>query len=104
MRTLRDVALPSLFAAVALTSAGCGALGYPVGSVYTGTREPAGMMRLQGAGANKGGDGKGEACATGILGLAAFGDASLAAAKKAGGITDVQSVEYRGRVGGPSRS
>jgi hypothetical protein len=75
---------------------GCAALGYPTGSIYTGTDTPHGMQRLQGGGANKGGTARGEACATGILGLVAFGDASLAAAKKAGGITDVHSVEYSG--------
>ena len=31
----------------------------------------------------------------GILGVAAFGDASIDTAKKAGGITDIHSVEYQ---------
>ena len=75
---------------------GCAAFGYPTGSLYTGTVVPHGMMRMEGAGAGKGGTKTGEACATGILGLAAFGDASLAAAKKAAGVTDVHSVEFGG--------
>jgi hypothetical protein len=54
------------------------------------------MMRLEGAGAGKGGAKTGESCATGILGIVAFGDATLASAKKAGGVTDVHSVEFGG--------
>jgi hypothetical protein len=81
---------------LAVGSTGCTALGYPVGSVYTGTQVPHGMMRLEGAGAGKGGAKTGESCATGILGIAAFGDATLASAKKAGGVTDVHSVEFGG--------
>jgi len=79
---------------MAVGSTGCAALGYPSGSIYTGTETPHGMMRVMGEGANKGGAKRGESCATGILYIAAFGDASLAAAKKAGGITDVHSVEF----------
>lgn len=76
---------------------GCTAYGfYPTGSLYNGTVIPHGMMRLQGAGAPKPGTKTGEACATGILDLVAFGDASLAAAKKAGGISDVHAVEFGG--------
>ena len=41
------------------------------------------------------GDKVGEACATGILALVAWGDASLDAAKKAGAITEVHSVEFK---------
>jgi hypothetical protein len=81
---------------IAVGSTGCAAFGYPVGSVYNGTVVPHPMMRLEGAGAGKGGAKTGESCATGILGIAAFGDASLAAAKKAGGVTDVHSVEFSG--------
>jgi hypothetical protein len=66
---------------------------YPSGSLYTGTQIPHYSNRQETSGAGKSGDKKGEACATGILGAAAFGDASLDAAKKAGGITDVHSVE-----------
>ena len=79
-RSLVALCLPFLLPAAAT---GCAALGYPTGSIYTGTETPHGMQRMQGAGANKAGTARGEACATGILGLVAFGDASLAAAKKA---------------------
>src|SRR5215831_644502 len=70
--------------------------GYPVGVIYSSTVAPSTVDR-----AEVGGDGKtapktGRACATGILGLVAFGDASLDTAKKAGGITSVHSVEYEG--------
>jgi OOP family OmpA-OmpF porin len=92
------VKLPVL-ASIALSvigATGCSALGYPTGSLYNGTVVPHGMMRLEGAGAPKPGTKTGQSCATGILGLVAFGDASLAAAKKAGGISSVDAVEFGG--------
>jgi hypothetical protein len=84
----------SILGLAALTSA-CG-IGYPTGSIYTGTKTPHGMDKAEVSGAAKGGEKTGEACATGILMIAAFGDGSLDAAKKAGGITDVHSVEFGG--------
>jgi hypothetical protein len=92
--------LSGLACVVVLTvGTGCG-VGYPVGSVYNGTTTPHGMSKNETAatfqGQMKPGPKNGEACATGILGLAAWGDASLGAAKKAGAITDVHSVEFRG--------
>lgn len=83
--------------AMAVILFGCGGgVGYPVGSLYTGTQTPHSMNRSEVSGPGKTGDKHGEACATGILGIAAFGDASLDAAKKAGGITEVHSVEFHG--------
>ncbi|MFN3739317.1 MAG: TRL-like family protein [Thermodesulfovibrionales bacterium] len=38
---------------------------------------------------------EGKACASNILGLIATGDASIDAAKKAGGIKEVSSVDYK---------
>jgi hypothetical protein len=78
--------------AMAVVLFGCG-YSYPFGSIYTGASIPHGMDRAETSGAGKSGDKKGESCVTGILGLAAFGDGTLDAAKKAGGITDVHSVE-----------
>lgn len=76
---------------------GCAAFGggYPSGSLYTGVTAPHGVDRAEISGTGKTGDKAGEACATGILGVAAWGDASIDAAKKAGGISDVHSVELR---------
>jgi len=97
MMRMKGRAVPvSLLGLVAVASIGCGAFGYPTGSVYTGTKVPHGMSLLEGSGPGKADTKQGEACATGILGIAAWGDASLDAAKKAGGITDVHSVEFRG--------
>lgn len=73
---------------------GCAGLGYPTGSLYTGTQVPHGMNRAEVSGAGKTGDKGGESCATGILGLVAFGDASLDAAKKAAGVSEIHSVEF----------
>ena len=97
MRRTKGRAVPvSLLGLVAVASIGCGAFGYPTGSVYTGTKVPHGMSLLEGSGPGMADTKQGEACATGILGIAAWGDASLDAAKKAGGITDVHSVEFGG--------
>src|SRR3954465_14838990 len=82
-------------AGIGLTLVGCaGLFPYPSGSLYTGVQTPSGINRNETSGPGKSGDKVGEACATGILYAAAFGDASLDAAKKAGGITEVHSVEY----------
>jgi hypothetical protein len=77
---------------------GCAFLGngYPVGSIYTATQIPHGINRNETSGQAKAGEKRGEACATGYLFAVAFGDASLDAAKKAGGITEVHSVEFHG--------
>ena len=40
---------------------------------------------------------EGKACAVSILGIVAFGDASVATAKANGGITEVSSVDHTGR-------
>jgi hypothetical protein len=82
-------------AAVLSLALGACAPTYPYGFIYDGTTTPHGMMRVNGDGANKGGAKSGESCTTGILGVAAWGDASVAAAKAAGGIKDVHSVEYK---------
>ncbi len=74
---------------------GCAGMGYPAGSLYTGTTTPHGVNRNELSGAAKSGDKMGESCSTGILGLVAFGDASVDAAKKAGGVTEIHSVEFR---------
>jgi hypothetical protein len=68
--------------------------GYPVGIIYSATQAPSTIDRVEASGDNKAAPKMGRACSTGILGLAAFGDASLDAAKKQGGITSVHSVEY----------
>ena len=83
-------------ALAALGSSACGVYTYPSGLIYSGTQTPHGMMRVEGAGAGKSGTKIGKSCATGILGMIAFGDASLAAAEQSGGISDVQSVEFGG--------
>jgi len=68
--------------------------GYPAGVIYNGTTAPSMLDRVETSGAGKVGTKMGKACSTGILGVAAFGDASLDAAKRAGQITDVHSMEY----------
>jgi hypothetical protein len=91
------VTLATVFATALLALSGCMPLnnqGYPVGGIYTGTKAPSALDRAELSGDNKAATKQGRACATGILGLAAWGDASVDAAKKAGGISSVHSVEY----------
>ncbi len=74
------------FLAIVFILAGC-ARYVPVGVVYTD-----GKMGVQ---AVSGASGKtGRACMTSILGLVATGDASIEAAKAAGGITEVTNINY----------
>lgn len=75
--------------------AGCVGTGYPVGIIYNSTNMPHQMDRMEATGPGRRGDRVGQACATGILGMVAWGDASLDAAKKAGAITEVHSVEFK---------
>ena len=71
---------------VVLMLAGC-ATYMPHGMIYT-----EGKMGVQaGSGAA---DKTGRACMTSILGLVATGDASLEAAKAAGGVKDIVSMNY----------
>jgi hypothetical protein len=83
---------------LAMTSTGCGAFiggGYPVGFIYDASSKPHPMDQAPQTGPGKTDDKMGEACSTGFVGVVALGDASIAAAKKAGGITDVHSVDLR---------
>lgn len=69
--------------------------GYPIGIFYTGTQAPSLLNEVEAGGDNKASTKTGKACSAGILGVAAFGDASLDAAKKQGAISTVNSVEYK---------
>jgi TRL-like protein family len=83
----------ALAAAAALTTTGCSIT--PLGVLYANAEYPSMINQVQAGGAGKTGTKSGEACVSGILALVATGDASLDAAKKAGGITDVHSVEMK---------
>jgi|SRR5579859_2321369 len=97
---MKSVAKVIFSAGVLVVGTGCAILtgapgGYPSGSIYTGVTAPHGVDREELSGAAKTGDKGGEACATGILNLAAWGDASVDAAKKEAHISEVHSVELR---------
>ncbi len=77
-----------VLSALSMFAMGCAAAHSPVtGFLYTDVKGP--IDAQAGSGTKKG-----EACATSILGLVASGDASIDAAKKAGGITDVTAVDH----------
>jgi hypothetical protein len=70
------------------TLSGCISVATPaIGVLFTEVRGP-----VDGHGAI--GSKEGKACAQSILGLVAQGDASIAAAAKAGGITNVTTVDH----------
>jgi hypothetical protein len=82
----------ALWAAVAIGVvgiSGCMIVASPVmGSLFTEAKY--GDTATSSTGASK----EGKACATSILGWIATGDASISAAKAAGGITEVSSVDH----------
>lgn len=83
---LRHIA--AVTTALALLS-GCAVVQTPTaGFVYTKVQGPIATGKSSRASKT------GQACATNILGLVSTGDASIDAAKKAGGITDVATVDH----------
>lgn len=73
---------------IAISFSACAST-YPIGTIYTGVNVP------QAATALKGATKTGEATCTSILALVATGDCSIEAAAKNGGITEIQSVDYK---------
>ena len=67
----------------------------PVGSVYSGAAGINPSTQVNITDAARPGPKAGESCAMGVLGVAAWGNMSLDAAKKQGGITRVDSLDYR---------
>jgi len=75
--------------AAALLSTGCLGVATPaVGTLITDVKGPIGVGPAVGTSKT------GTACATSVLALVATGDASIEAAKKAGGITKVATVDH----------
>jgi hypothetical protein len=87
---MKNLALTAL-ASLALT-AGCGVP--PFGVFYTGTKGVHKGTVVEASDGVRPGPRQGKACASGVLGLAAWGDMSLDAAKKAGGITRVDTLDF----------
>jgi len=84
----RNTILPGIIAVVVLLG-GCAIAPFPVpGLLYTEGKAP--YHATNHSSISK----TGSACATTILGLVATGDASIAAAMKAGGISEVTAVDY----------
>lgn len=78
-----------LIVVAGLSLAGCQIVDSPAkGWIFTDTKS--GDVATSAAAATK----EGKACATSILGWVATGDASVAAAKAAGGISTVASVDH----------
>lgn len=96
-RNTRMKKLATTLGLMALTLSGCASImpgAPPVGFFYTGVKGVGPSTRAVVTEGQRPGPKQGKACATGVLGLAAWGDMSLDAAKKAGGITRVDTVDY----------
>jgi hypothetical protein len=77
-----------IVAVLAIFVAGC-ATPYPVGSLYTGVKLPVTATSNSGKGLKMG-----VAECQSILGLVAIGDASIEAAMRNGGITEVHHIDW----------
>jgi hypothetical protein len=85
---LLTVALLSQSGLTACASLAFSAHGTPMGMLYTEVRSNERVTEAKSAGK------KGQACAASILGIVTTGDASVAAAAKAGGIDTVAYVDH----------
>lgn len=86
---MKSIKLLAVASVMAITSGCAGITGTvaPTGSLFVSAKGPVDVTSS--AAATK----SGKACAQSFLGLAGMGDASIDAAKKAGGITEVSSVD-----------
>lgn len=78
---------------LAVALSGCASMGYVGGSYIPGAVYTDARLPVQAGEGN--GEKQGVACATSVLGWVAWGDASVEAAKKNGGITEVASVDVK---------
>lgn len=84
--------LKTIFVAVTITTlSGCAHIASPVGNglIFTSVQGPVAATTSNAASKS------GSACASNLLGLFAFGDASIKTAKADGNITTVSSVDHR---------
>ncbi|WP_121020403.1 TRL-like family protein [Helicobacter vulpis] len=84
---LRVVKLAGVGACAGILMAGCGT-SIPVGALYTDVKVPV-------SGNGKHHSKTGEASCTSILSLIAIGDCSVEAAAKAGGVSNIKSVDRK---------
>jgi len=87
---MKTFAAPML--ALLAATAGCGTT--PFGVFYTGTKGVRKGTVVEASDGVRPGPRQGKACASAVLGAAAWGDMSLEAAKKASGITRVDTLDY----------
>jgi len=85
-------------ASMAITVGGCaGAMGHnpPVGGLYAGAKGVSPSTVAEITDGSRPGPLQGQSCAMGVLGLASWGDMSVAKAKQDGGITQVDTLDYK---------
>jgi hypothetical protein len=90
----RSATLASLLCISLTGCAGITGANPPSGFFYTGAKGVGPSTRAVVSEGVRPGPKQGKACASGVLGLAAWGDMSLDAAKKSGGITRVDTVDF----------
>lgn len=88
----------SLIGISLITVAGCGHRAFggspPSGFFYTGVKGVGPGTQAEVTDGVRPGPKAGKACASAVLGMAAWGDMSLDSAKKSGGITRVDTVDF----------
>lgn len=86
-----------LLLASTLTFGCAGSLGWqpPIGGFYAGAKGINPATQVQVNEAARPGPKSGKSCASGVLGVASWGDMSLDGAKKASGITRVDTLDYK---------
>lgn len=84
-------------AAVGLLGGCAGAMGHnpPVGGLYAGAKGVSPATIAEVTDGARPGPLSGQACAMGVLGLASWGDMSVAKAKQDGGIKQVDTLDYK---------
>jgi hypothetical protein len=90
--------IAAVIAFATLSTTGCAAAmpgsAPPSGVFYTGVKGVGPSTEAQVTDGVRPGPKQGQTCASGVLGLAAWGDMSVDTAKKTGGITRVDTVDY----------
>jgi len=91
MKITRAMATVSLVAGTMFVFAGCFPMApTPVqGSLYTGVKWDGQVADKQNTGTKQG-----KSCATAVLGVAAWGDASIEGAKAKGGVAEVSTIDH----------
>jgi hypothetical protein len=94
MNKLASLTLCSLALSLSACAPATVGSGVPYGFFYTGAKGVGPSTRALVSDGVRPGPKQGKSCASGVLGMAAWGDMSLDSAKKSSGITRVDTVDF----------